>query len=57
MKAQKPITVLFLIAAFYDGVLGAAFLLAPGHTQAEFHTRYFSGLNISSDITASKSRW
>ena len=30
MKAQKPIRVLFLIAALYDGVLGAAFLLAPG---------------------------
>jgi hypothetical protein len=29
MNAQKPITALFLIAALYDGVLGAAFLLAP----------------------------
>jgi hypothetical protein len=29
MNAQKPITTLFLIAALYDGVLGAAFLLAP----------------------------
>jgi hypothetical protein len=29
MKAQKVITALFLIAALYDGVLGAAFLLAP----------------------------
>jgi hypothetical protein len=29
MKATKPIAALFWIAALYDGVLGAAFLLAP----------------------------
>jgi hypothetical protein len=30
MKAIRPIEALFLIAAFYDGGLGAAFLLVPG---------------------------
>jgi len=30
MKTTRPIAVLFLIAALYDGGLGAAFLLAPG---------------------------
>jgi hypothetical protein len=30
MKANRPIKVLFLIAALYDGGLGASFLVAPG---------------------------
>ena len=30
MKATRPIQALFLIAAFYDGALGAIFLIAPG---------------------------
>jgi hypothetical protein len=30
MTGTRPATALFLIAALYDGLLGAAFLLAPG---------------------------
>jgi hypothetical protein len=30
MKATRPIRALFLIAAVYDGALGAIFLIAPG---------------------------
>jgi hypothetical protein len=30
MKATRPIQALFLIAALYDGALGAVFLIAPG---------------------------
>ncbi len=30
MKATRPIQALFLIAAVYDGALGAIFLIAPG---------------------------
>ena len=30
MKTTRPIAGLFLVAALYDGLLGAAFLVAPG---------------------------
>jgi hypothetical protein len=29
MKTNRPISALFLVAALYDGVLGAAFLITP----------------------------